>query len=91
MHCFTHYVIKHIILQHLAKARIYCLLSLEQVEGQQVGGASMLDYADLDVECLERRGTHGQHRRDYVPTEYADIEFSRPAEPNRGNDSQYAD
>jgi len=66
-------------------------LSLKQVANQQVEGAAMLDYADLDVECLERRGTHGQHMRDYVPTEYADIDFSRPARTNRGNNSQYAD
>jgi len=64
-------------------------LSLEQVEDQQVEGAAMLDYADLDVECLERRSTHGQHRRDFVPTEYADIDFSRPAGPDQGNNSQY--
>jgi len=51
----------------------------------------MLDYADLDAGCLERRGTHGQHRRDYVPTEYADIDFSRPTGPNLGNHNQYAD
>ena len=65
-------------------------MSLEQVEDQQVEGAAMLDYADLDVECLERRITHGQHRRDYVPTEYSDIDFSRPAGPNLGSNSQYA-
>jgi len=70
---------------------MYCLLSLEQVDDQQLEGAAMLDYADLDVECLERRGTHGQHRRDNVPTEYADIDFSRPVGPNRGNNNQYAD
>jgi len=51
----------------------------------------MLDYADLDIECLERRITNGQHRRDYVPTEYADMDFSRPAGPNQGSNSQYAD
>jgi len=50
----------------------------------------MLVYADLDVECLERRSSHAQPRVDYVPTQYADIDFSRPAGLDRGS-IQYAD
>ena len=51
----------------------------------------MLVYADLDVECLERRSTHAQPRRAYVPTQYADIDFGTSAGEDRGNNNQYAD
>ena len=47
-------------------------------------------YADLDVECLERRSSHAQPMGDYLPTQYADIDFSRPAGLDRGS-NQYAD
>jgi len=50
----------------------------------------MLVYADLDVECLKRRSSHAQPRGKYVPTQYADIDFSRPAGMDRGS-NQYAD
>jgi len=56
----------------------------QKVEDQQVEGVAML-YADLDVECLERRSSHAQPRGDYLPTQYADIDFSRPAGLDRGS------
>jgi len=66
-------------------ARVYRLPSLRQVENQQVEGAAMLVYADVDVESLERRSTHEHPRRHHVPTEYADIDFIRSAGMNRGS------
>ena len=59
------------------------MLLLKQAEDQQVEGAAMLVYADLDVECLKRRNSHAQPRGNYVPTQYADIDFSRPAGMDR--------
>jgi len=43
----------------------------------------MLDYADLDLECLERRSRYAQLKRDFVPTQYLDIDFSRSSETDR--------
>ena len=65
--------------------RVYRLLSLRQVEDQQVEGAAMLVYADLDVESLERRRPRAHPRGNYVPTEYADIDFIRSAGMDRGS------
>jgi len=45
----------------------------------------MLVYADLDVECLERRSSHAQPMGNYVLTEYADIDFIRSAGLDRGS------
>ena len=66
-------------------ARVHRLPSLRQVENQQVEGAAMLVYADVDVESLERQITHAHPRRHHVPTEYADIDFIRSAGMNRGS------
>jgi len=66
-------------------ARVYRLPSIRQVEDQQVEGAAMLVYADLDVESMEIRSPHAHTRGNYVPTEYADIDFIRSAGMDQGS------